>query len=127
MCDCGARCNHAVRAQFVAAHHGGVGADGRPVADPRLADRPLGVECSWDQIVGQRGGGTEKHVITDVDARIDTDVILDLATIADGRAGIHEDVLAQDAVASNSGTAPDVTVVPHPSSVSDFGTFLHDG
>ena len=62
--------------------------------------------------VGEDHGGTAEDAVFQGYAFIDTDVVLDLATVADGDIGTDDDILADVAVFADFGAGKDAGEVP---------------
>ena len=69
---------------------------------------PVRGEGSWNEVVGERSGGTHEDVVSDGDSVEDADIVLYLAASTDLDFEVDEDVLAQDTVGTDGGVGSDL-------------------
>src|SRR5213076_1498368 len=74
--------------------------------------------------VGKHAGGPAEHVVFQLDALVDRDVVLDLDVVADFRAGHHDDVLAEVAALADDGAGHHVRKVPDLGAVADHRSVI---
>ena len=93
--DDGARADEAILSERMTAHHRGIGSDRSPLADrsgPKLIfARDVGTRIVH---IGEHAARSAKHIVSQLDAVVDRDIVLDLASVADPNIGTNHDVLS---------------------------------
>jgi hypothetical protein len=114
LCYHGSGSHKAVFSKGYATNNGSVGPDGGAPFDPcgsKLvfsSDKASGVEN-----VGKNARGAAENVVLKRNAFIETDVVLDFASVADDDIRLHHDILAYNTIFSYLGAPHEVTKMPH--------------
>jgi len=112
-----ARPDECIGTDGIAAHDGGVGADGGPCLDqggPHLVH--AGYVGAGVEHVGEHHGRAAEHVVLQGDPLVDRDVVLDLAAVSYDRVRTDHHVLADAAVPAYLRALQDVAEMPDPGS-----------
>ena len=114
----GAGGDEGASAHGMATDHGGVGPQGGAFADLRLGvDTVHGEVGAWRGHVGEHAARATEHVVLNLDAFVDGDVVLYADAVADLDVAAHVHVLSEGAILAYDGTLLDVAEMP------DLGSF----
>jgi hypothetical protein len=92
--DNGARADETEHAKRMATYHRRIGSDRSPLADRRGPEFILAQDVGARIVdVGEHATRTAKHVVGELDAGIDRDIVLDFASFADPNVGTDHDIL----------------------------------
>ncbi len=125
--DGGSRSDHAEGAQFRSADNRRIRADRSSVGNFRGRNCPIGIECSGDQIVGERGRWTYKDVVADRDSLEDRNVVLNLAPVTHYSAEIYVNIFSNNTLTTDPCSAAHMRVMPKLRPHPDGGAGLNDG
>ena len=110
-----------------------IGADGCAAFDQRSAELGLALDLGpWVLHIGEHAARPAKYAVFELDARIDADVVLHLATGTDPYVTTDEHVLADDAVLANDTVRENVAEMPNLGSGANFigrvdvGALMHE-
>lgn len=102
-----------MRADANAAYDGGIGADGHATADARgLVAGLLRIGRAWPAYVGENRRRSHENLIFQLDAVVESGVILDAAAVAQVDAGCYEAPLSKHASRSDARAVHHVRVAP---------------
>ena len=123
-----ARTNHAIFAEFMATDNRSVSPNGDAATENGLFVFVLAADgCAGVDDVGKHHRRAEEHIVLADNARIDRDVVLDLAVTAEFDVGRDDYVLTYITVLAYLATGHDVAEMPYFCALADLAVLIDIG
>ena len=121
----GAGRDQGAAANGMAADDGGVGADRSAFPNQRPDVLAVGWKVRPRRIhIGKDAGRTAEHVVLQLNAFVNGDIVLNADPVPDPDAGSHIHILPQRTIPADDSPRLDVAKVPDPGTCANLGTFI---
>jgi hypothetical protein len=118
----------AILTQRVPTNNCRVGANGRPAVHQGRKELMLALDLGARvDDVCEHARGTAKNSVRQCHARVDADIVLDLASVSNRNARSNHDILANDAALANLDVTQDMAEMPNAGAITDGDGFVDIG